>query len=119
MFDLVSLGAAVTSNVPLPPLNGTALETVLLNYGTYHQRMYRNTGLDWLIKAEVGGERSIKMRFRTPFQDNFQYGLVVGFAQRMLPPGTRYTVYFDPAIPTLDHGGDETVIWVRWEAPTA
>lgn len=113
VFDLMSLGASVTQTVPLPPEWNT-LEIGLTNYGTYHMQFYRNTGLDWLIKTEPMGKNLLRVRFRINFPDHFMYGWVVGFAKRLLPPGTRHTVYFDPDVKRADEGGDETVVCVKW-----
>ncbi len=116
MFDLVSMGASVTQSISLPPEWDT-LEKALINYSTYHQQFYRNTGLDWLIKAEVAGERCMKIRFRINIPDHFMYGWLWGFAKRLLPKGTQFEVKFDENSIPADAGGEETMIWVKWEKP--
>ncbi len=112
-YDLVSLGVAVSLNVPLPP-DWTSFETFLANYRAYHQQFYRNTGVDWMIKGEAAGECCFKVHFRINFPDLFMYGWVQGFALRFLPEGTPFMVLFDDKVTRADFGGEETVVWVKW-----
>ena len=53
----------------------------------------------------------------TTTPDDMSYGLLYAYARRFLPPGTQFTVYYDPDIPARDYGGDreETIIHIEWD----
>ncbi len=60
------------------------------------------------------GDNQLTCRVTGPYPDDLVYGVVFGFARRLLPPDVYFTVYYDAALPRRDEGGIETVIHVEW-----
>ncbi|MEP7284317.1 MAG: hypothetical protein ABI947_00955, partial [Chloroflexota bacterium] len=48
------------------------------------------------------------------YPDDLTYGVAYGLAKRWLPQGTRFKVYYDEAVPSLDRGGSVTTIHIEW-----
>lgn len=64
--------------------------------------------------VEKTGDKHITLTVKTPYPDNFIYGVRCGEAQRFLTSGTRPTVTFDEQIQRRGQGGEATIVHVRW-----
>ncbi len=118
MMDFVSIGTAMGMYSPAPEeANGiNALENAIIGLGPGYQAMTRGTNVGW-FRGEVVAPQHIKVDFYVPWPDDLEYGFVYGLAKRFLPPRTKFTVEYDPAILRRELGGEYTSVHVRWMLP--
>ncbi len=113
-FDFVCIGMKVSERVKRPPgFERLPYEEVVMNHNQIYQAQHRGGEVGG-YSVEKAGDRHITLTVKTPYPDDFIYGVMCGEAQRFLPPGTRPTVSFDEQVPRRDQGGDVTIIHVRW-----
>ena len=66
-------------------------------------------------RSEKISDTHFKVSFTDLYPDDFSYGIMCGYGQRFLPPGTDFTVAYDPDIVPRDKGGQgATVIHIYW-----
>ncbi len=116
-LNFVAIGMMVGEIIPFPPEYGEpTLENVIHHWDDLYQGLHRN-GYVGGIRYEKVGKRHDKTMHSTTYPDDMSYGLLYAYARRFLPPGTQFTVYYDPDIPARDYGGDreETIIHIEWD----
>jgi len=116
MFDFVAVGMKVAETTQYPPeFKGLPLPKIF-TIGNEQFRSLQHRGGDvGEIVLEVVGSKHVIQKVRTAYPDDFWYGLFYGFTRLFLPPGTHFTLYYDPEIPRRDEGGEWTLIHVTWE----
>lgn len=114
MLDLVSLGMRMVQSAVFPPeVDHLPLEDVLgLMSAAYHLNM-RGTDIGEIQVTHLGPRHTLTTN-RTPFPDDFWYGVIYGYMRRFAPKGTTYIVKFDPDIKRRSQGGERTLIHITW-----
>ena len=115
IFNFVAIGIAAAEISPLPPdvLRLSPLEFYAA-YNEVFQTRHRGGNPGGLI-AEPANDNTVRITLVTPYPDEVMYGLMYGFAKRLLPTGTHITVrYVDDSL-RRDLGSEETVLLLRWE----
>lgn len=114
--NFVAIGMALARTAPLPPeIEHMPLEPFFLNVlASAYQMQHRGGDPGHLIVEKVA-EKHLTINVDTPYPDDLEYGATYGFAKRLLPPGTPFTVMYDDKMLTRDNGGDKTLIHLRWE----
>jgi hypothetical protein len=112
MFDFVSMGIANGLAVPLPPEVDT-LEKWLNVFERRYPTLYHGTDIGY-VKCEQLAETHYQMHVCWPWVDDIAYGMIYGMCKRFLPPGHGFDVYYDEQATRADHGGEETIIHVKW-----
>lgn len=115
MFNFVSLGIETIQNLDFPPVFDTMpLQDVLQSVPQGYEMDHR--GGDYgSVKAELFGSNQLRYVLRTPYPDDYFYGVTYGLVRRFAPPNTNFTVEYDNSVVRRDQGGDKTVINVTWE----
>jgi len=116
MFDFVAVGMKVTELSPFPP-EWNALpfhKALVLCAESYMSGLHRGGDVGE-VRVELVNPKHIKENIRTPYPDDFWYGICYGGCRRFLPPGTHFTVYYDPDAPRREQGGEWTLIHITWE----
>ena len=115
MAGLVAIGIEIGKRIVFPQENPT-LEEAITGWNASYHAVHRNGDVGQKL-AEKMGEKHYRVTLTDPFPDDFNYGILYGFALRCLPPHTDFTIFYDPAVTPRDRGGDQgrTVIHVRWE----
>ncbi len=114
MFNFVAVGIRAAELSPLTPgIEAMSFEQFLLMYPQVYQTRHRDGDPGGLI-AEKVAEGHIKLTLDIPYPDDVFYGLFYGFARRLLPEDTEFTVYYDEETPRKDQGGSVTIIHVTW-----
>jgi hypothetical protein len=116
-FNMVAIGMKIGEIVPIiTDDENPTLEKALLAWNDVYQGLHR-TGDVGEIKAVKVGEKHYKTMHSVVYPDDLSYGIQYAYARRFLPPGTKFTVFFDPNVTPRDQGGTGkyTVIHVRWE----
>lgn len=113
MFDLVSAGMVIAEIAWPPETDAMSFEEVLAIWGDAFDAVNRGADRGY-IRAEKAGEKHYRIVHCTPDPDDLNYGVVYGVCKRFLPPGTQFTVTYDPEA-RRDFGGAETIIHINWE----
>jgi len=114
MLDFVSLGIRQLELAVMPPeFEQMPLLEVLESLDAAYRLNYRGTDIGG-IRVEVVDGKHVKVIIRSFEPDNLWYGNMHGLMRRFAPPGSRWTVYFDPDVPRREQGGEETVIHIKW-----
>lgn len=115
MSGLVAMGMAVGKIVPIEQENPTLGEVLMVWDGIY-QGLHRN-GEAGHLKCEKEDDKHYKLTFTDLYPDDFSYGIMYGYAQRFLPPGADFTIFYEPNVRTRDQGGTQghTVIHAKWK----
>ncbi|MCD4686081.1 MAG: hypothetical protein K8S97_09115 [Anaerolineae bacterium] len=89
--DMVSMGMNIATFAPLPP-QIDSLESALAGLNPAYQMNHRKVaeGEGWGF--EKVDERTYVVTDRTPYPENFSYGVVYGFVKRFAPPGAGFLV---------------------------
>lgn len=110
--NLVAIGMAIGKIVPLPPT--ITLGEVLLGWNAIYQSLHRNADVGE-IRCEKIKDTHYRITFTDLYPDDFSYGIMYGYAQRLLPRGTNFKVAYDTEITRRDQGGQgATVIHLQW-----
>ena len=116
--NLVAIGMKIGENVPTPPELGEhpSLEQVLMIWDNLYQGLHRGADVG-CIQIEKVSNKYFKTAHSNPYPDDMSYGILYAYARRFLPPGTDFTVFYEPGITPRDRGGagNATVISVKWE----
>ena len=112
---LVAIGMQIGKIVPIPA-EITQLGDVLMGWNFVYQSLHRNADVGEL-KCERIEDKHYKMTFTDLYPDDFSYGIMYGYAQRFLPQGADFTIYYDPEVTPRDRGGEKgmTIIHARWK----
>ena len=116
MFNLVAIGMSIAEVAPMPPeLANAAFSQVVEGWNEHYQASLRNGDVGRKTTIKVADQHYKVVHDRTVVPDDLEYGVLYGFAQRFLPPGASFDVWFDEDIPRMDEGGDRTVLHVSWD----
>lgn len=114
-FNLVSIGVATAQLGKLPPdVETKPLADFFALYEKIYLTRFRN-GDAGSIKTEQLTPTHLKITYQGAFPDDLVYGVLYGYARRILPPGTFVTFSYDEHLPRADHGAPFTVMHARWE----
>lgn len=115
-FNMVAIGMKIGEIVPMPPdMPDPTLEQVLSMWNGIYQYIHRQGDVG-AISFEKVNDKHFKTIHTDVYPDDFSYGIVYGYGRRFLPFGTRFTVYYDEAIPPRDHDEHSrvTIIHIAW-----
>lgn len=114
-MNLVAVGMAVGENTHLPPeLEQMSLGGILEQWDAHYQMHHRNADIGY-GETEKISDNHYKITINGGiYPDDLEYGVAYGFAKRFLPDGEDFIVEYDPDVKRMDHGGDKTVIHVKW-----
>ncbi|NDJ78449.1 MAG: hypothetical protein GYB65_19540 [Chloroflexi bacterium] len=114
MLDFVSIGIKINESAVYPPeMQGMTFKQIL---GMFNDAHYMNHQGDvGRFDVEFPEETHAVITYRLPYPDDFIYGGFFGEARRWLPDDTDFTIEYDPDITRHDHGGEATVVHIRWE----
>jgi hypothetical protein len=114
--NLVAIGMEIGMITPVTPhIQSPTLWDVLMNWNEVYQVIHRNGDVG-CITCEKVGDKHYKTIHTCLYPDDFNYGMLYGYARRFLPPGTDFTVFYDPDVKPRDQGGtDATIIHVAWK----
>ncbi|HVO71312.1 MAG TPA: hypothetical protein VMT24_14780 [Aggregatilineaceae bacterium] len=114
--NLVAIGMEIGMITPVAPhIQNPTLWDVLVNWNDIYQMIHRNGDVG-CIACEIVDDKHYKTIHTCLYPDDFNYGIVYGYGRRFLPPGTDFTVFYDPDMKPRDQGGtDATVIHVTWK----
>lgn len=115
--NLMAVGLEVGKIAPLVrPVDNPTLADALSQWNDMYHVLHQNHQ-DQIgqIEVEKVSDTHYKTIHTDLYPDDFTYGIAYSFARRFLPPGTQFTVFYDPDVPQRDeHGGEKTVIHVKW-----
>lgn len=115
MFDFVSIGIRQLELAVMPPeMDSIPLQDALCSIEEAYRLNYRGTDVG-SIQAEAVDQGHIRLIVRSFEPDDLWYGNLHGFMRRFAPPGLKYRVYYDPALPRREQGGAATVLHVVWQ----
>ena len=111
---LVAIGIEIGKKIIIGKDNPT-LHDALMGWNDSYHAVHRNADVGDKICEQVDSKH-YKITLTDLYPDDFNYGIMHGFAKRFLPPGTDYTVYYDPAVTPRDQGGQKecTVVHLKW-----
>jgi len=115
MFDFVAVGMKIPEVSKFPPEFEQMSFWKLMSVASGEYSTGQHRGNAGEILFESLGPKHITYKVRTPYPDDFWYGICYGFCRRYLPPGTRFTVHYDEKAPRREQGGEYTVIHMTWE----
>ncbi len=117
MMDFVSIGTAMGMYTPASEVSSYLdFGTVVTSLDSGYQAMTRGTDVGW-FRGGVIAPQHVKVDYRVPWPDDLEYGFVYGLAKRFLPPLTKFTAVYDPAVLRRELGGEYTSVHVRWTLP--
>jgi hypothetical protein len=114
--DLAAIGMEIGTVISVAPhIQNPTLWDALANWNEVYQIIHRNGDVGSIVCEKVD-EKHYKTIHTCLYPDDFNYGIVYGYARRFLPPGTDFTVFYDPDVTPRDQGGSgPTIIHVMWE----
>lgn len=114
--NFIAIGMEIARIVPLPPsLVDPTPGAVMMIWDDLYQAVHRG-GDAGRIQCEQVRERHYRAILTDLYPDDFNHGIVYGFAQRFLHPGIGFRVYYEADIPTRDrHGASTTIIHLNWD----
>jgi hypothetical protein len=116
MFNLVAIGMSIAEIGLMPPgLENATFPQMVEKWDQHYQANFRNGDVGNKTTVQVDRQHYKIVHNKTVIPDDFEYGVLYGFAKRFLPPGTQFTVWFDEDTPRMDEGGEQTIIHVQWE----
>jgi len=116
MFDFVAVGMKLIELTPFPPEWDALPLGQIFAFANQNYASAQHRGGDaGEITTELIRPKHAITKLRTPYPDDFWYGVFYGFCRRYLPPGTHFTVYYDENTPRREQGGEQTLIHITWE----
>lgn len=113
MFDFVSIGLAIAEITDWSPeWEHWSLTDMFLNLDTIYREAHQGDAGGYTV--EVHEPNYVCIIAHVPYPDDFVYGILYGFARRLTPAETTFTVRYDEEAPRHDHGSETTVFHVRW-----
>jgi hypothetical protein len=116
-FNMVAIGMKIGEMVPLPPeMENPTLADVLYIWDDLYQGLHRGADVGRITVEKVNDKHYIT-RHSNPYPDDMSYGILYAYGRRFLPPGTGFTVFYDPDIKSRDQGGDAeaVTIHIQWD----
>lgn len=110
--NLVAVGLKVAEKALIPPQVVT-FDQLLTMFNMAYQMNHRNGEAGQIISEQVE-ERYFRVKLEDIYPDDMTYGILYGFAKRLLPQGMQFTVKYEEGRLNRDRGGDETIIHIRW-----
>ena len=113
--NYVAIGLSAAEFSPLTPdMEHMPFDRFLGLYSKIYQTRHRGGDAGQVIVEPMGHDH-IAMIFEVPYPDGVMYGLMYGYARRILPAKTGFTVYYDEDTLRKDEGGDQTIIHITWD----
>jgi hypothetical protein len=110
--NFVSVGLGISQTAVLPPgRENMTFEELISIYDVIYQMQHRNGDVGELV-GEMVGPHHARVYVNTPFPIDMDYGVIYGFARRLLPPGTLFTVAYDE---TCEKTHEYGVIDITWD----
>jgi hypothetical protein len=117
--DLVSIGMKMAETAVFPPeFDEMPLTEIMRDWNTAYELNNRGSDIGG-FKVEIISDTHVKVTYRIPYPDDYNYGVFFGTAKRFLPEGTDFIVEYDADTPRRDDGGEETVVHIIWGAEAA
>jgi len=116
--NFVAIGMKIGEGVPLPPsMVNPTLEDVLMIWNDLYQGLHRGGDVGY-IRTDKVSDTCFKTVQAGIYPDDMSYGVLYAYGRRFLPPGTPFTVFYDPDVTPRDAGGtgEATVINIKWDA---
>jgi len=115
MAGLVAIGIEIGKVIIFKKEDAT-LEDALVGWNDSYHAVHRNGDVGQKLCEKIGPQH-YKITLTDIYPDDFNYGIMHGFAKRFLPPGTSYRIYYDPDVTPRDRDGTQgmTVIHIQWE----
>jgi hypothetical protein len=110
--NLVAIGLKLAEKVLIPPQVET-FDQLLATFDMAYQMNHRNGEAGQIITEQIE-ERYFRIKLEDIYPDDMTYGIFYGFARRLLPQGTQFSVKYDEGQLNRDRGGDETILHIRW-----
>jgi hypothetical protein len=96
--NFVAIGMKIGEGVPLPPdMVNPTLEDVLMIWNDLYQGLHRGGDVGY-IKIEKVSDTYFKTIQAGIYPDDMSYGVLFAYGRRFLPPGTEFTVFYDPGV---------------------
>lgn len=112
--NFVSSGMQVIDTAVFPPdFDSLPFVDIMRNFNAAYRLNNRGPEIGEMV-AEFVDDKHVQIVSTIPMPDDFNYGVLYAAARRFLPPGTSFTVYYDPEIRARDQGGDVTITHIRW-----
>jgi hypothetical protein len=111
--NLVGMGIRVPTTAALPPDINSIPSAMMMLDVAYH--MNHRNGEIGEYRAEVVGEKRIRMVCRNPYPSDFDYGLIYGFARRFRPANGSFVVTVDEQAPSRKRGDESCTYDVTWD----
>jgi hypothetical protein len=114
-FDFVSVGIKTAETVVYPPqFLALPFEEAMFLSNEGYQMNHRGGDAGEYVVEKIA-RKHLRVTVRAPYPSDLTYGLLYGQARRFLPPGTPFTVTYDPDVPRPEQGGSHTIIHIEWE----
>jgi hypothetical protein len=115
MTNYFAMGIGDAKRLALPPNAGNlTLPQFLEQWGATYLMQYRGENVGSIETTKIN-DQHYQMTYVVTFPDDYIYGIAHGLAQRLLPSGTYFKVWYDTDTKRLDEGGTETILHIRWE----
>lgn len=112
MSHFVAIGIKAAELGDLPP--NITFEKFIQMYGEVFLQRHRN-GDPGTIESFAVGPNHMQVNCDVVYPDHVMYGLIFGYARRILSDDRHYTVFYDEEITPRDLGGEQTIIHITWE----
>jgi hypothetical protein len=113
--NFVAIGMAAgelgAKNLPPHMLSMTLIDFVTA-YATVFQSRHRNGDAGYVITERIDNNH-VTLRFKSPYPDDFMYGVLYGYARYYTGEKRRFTLRFDENHKRREQGGDETVLHLQ------
>ncbi len=114
-YNFVAIGVSAADLSPLTPeVEHMPFSKFLEIYADIYHSRHRG-GDAGRVEVEPVGSHHAALILQVPYPDDVMYGLIYGFARRILPPGHGFMVYYDENTLHKDDGGAETIIHIEWD----
>lgn len=112
--SFVSVGMTIVETAVLPPeFDRLSFDRIIEMIDYAYKMNNRGTEIGE-YKGETVSPRHVRVTITAPYPDDYNYGILYGFARRYLGRG-HFTVFYDDTLPRREEGGKNTVIHVVWE----
>jgi len=114
--NLVAIGMAVAETAYMPPEMGDpTFENVLMHWDEHYQSNHRAGDIGYKVVEKLEHNLYTATIVGGLYPDDFEYGVLYGFARRFLPEGSYFTIQYDESVPRMDQGGEKTVYVIEYE----
>jgi len=111
-LDLLTIGNRVAANFQMPDGAFSLSRLLELVEDSYHTT-HRHADPVHVSATQVA-EREVHIVDNSPYPDEFQYGVIFGLFQKLMPMDANLTVRYDDGAPTRSDGADATTYIVTW-----